>query len=314
MSMSLDDLEAFVAVIDNQSLTRAANALSLTQSAISRRIQHLEESLDASLFDRTSKPPKATALAHRIYERAVALLRDAGTLRDVPREDAAPSGVFRLGFSPALAEIVLFEAVMRMKTDFPALDIQLHTEWRSGLLEQVDAGTLDAAVLMLPSSVSLPESIAGRLIGKFEIVVVQSRQKPLVDSRTPIAALAAEAWILNPLGCGYRTALERAMASAGRELRLSVDTQGTEMQLRLVAAGLGLGLTPASVLRQSASYDEISVVAVPDFTLNLDVWLVHPKQPGNLKRAAEALGDAVAGRFACYTAEAPARAGKRMGK
>jgi DNA-binding transcriptional LysR family regulator len=300
--MLLDDLKAFIAVIDHNSLTRAADALSLTQSAISRRIQHLEESLEASLFDRGSKPPKATALARRIYDHAVPLMREIEALLDVPREDAAPSGVFRLGFTQVVAEVVLFEAVVRMKTEFPALEVQLHTEWSSGLLQQIDAGKLDAATLMLPAPAKPPESVSGRVIDTLEIFVVQSKRRPLVKSQMRIDALAKQEWILNPYGCGYRAALERAMESAGQTLRLSVDTHGTEMQLRLVAAGLGLGLAPASVLRRSNSYDELSVVGVSGFELKLDVWLVHPRQLGNLKRAAQTLGDAVAEGFATYSA------------
>jgi DNA-binding transcriptional LysR family regulator len=300
--MLLDDLKAFIAVIDHNSLTRAADALSLTQSAISRRIQHLEESLEASLFDRGSKPPKATALAHRIYEHAVPLMRELETLLDVPREDSAPSGVFRLGFTQVIAEVVLFEAVVRMKTEFPALEVQLHTEWSSGLLQQIDAGKLDAATLMLPSPGKPPDSVSGRFIDTLEVFVVQSKRRPLVKSGVRIGALARQEWVLNPHGCGYRAALERAMQSAGQALRVSVDTHGTEMQLRLVAAGLGLGLVPASILRKSDSYHELSIVTVPGFALKLDVWLVHPRQLGNLKRAAETLGDAVAQRFASYSA------------
>jgi DNA-binding transcriptional LysR family regulator len=302
MNMLLDDLKAFIAVIDHNSLTRAADALSLTQSAVSRRIQHLEESLEASLFDRASKPPKATALAHRIYGHAVPLMREVNALLDVPREDAAPSGMFRLGFTQVVAEVVLFDAVVRMKTDFPALEVQLHTEWSSGLLQQLDAGKLDAATVMLPAPGKPPDSVSGRCIETLEVLVVQSRRRPLVEPCVRIEALARQEWILNPHGCGYRAALERAMQGAGQTLRLSVDTHGTEMQLRLVAAGLGLGLVPASILRKSHSYNELSIVTVPDFALELDVWLVHSRQLGNLKRAAQTLGDAVAECFAGYAA------------
>ena len=295
--MLLEDLKTFVAVLDHNSLTRAADALSLTQSAISRRIQHLEMVLGAELLDRNSKPPNATALAHRIYEHAVPLIRSANQLLEIPREDAVPSGTFRLGLTQVVAEIVLFDTVMRMKAEFPALEVQSRTEWSSGLLQQVGLGKLDAATLMLPSPSTLPENVAGRFIATLEVLVVQSKRRPLIERRSSIKALAEQEWILNPLGCGYRAALERAMQGAGRNLKLSVDTHGTEMQLRLIAAGLGLGLVPRNILRQSASYHELSMVEVNDFSLSLDIWLVHPMQLGNLKRAAGVLGDAVADGF-----------------
>lgn len=295
--MLFEDLKAFVAVIDYNSLTRAAEALCLTQSAISRRIQHLEESLDANLFDRTSRPPKATALAHRIYRHAVQLLRDAEHLLEVPREGAAPSGPFRLGFTQVVADLVLFDVVMKMKAEFPELDVQLHTDWSSALQQQIHDGNLDAATLMLASPSRLPEGFAGRFISTLEVLVVQSKRKPLIDSQADIDALASQPWILNPEGCGYRAALERAIGDSGKNIRLSVDTHGTEMQLRMVAAGLGLGLIPRNVLSKSNSLADLTVVDVKNFALSLDIWLVHPTQQGNLKRATDILGQTVADGF-----------------
>jgi DNA-binding transcriptional LysR family regulator len=57
----IDNLKALAAVIDNKSLTKAASRLSLTQSAISRRIQQLEEALGGTLLDRTQRPPSPAA-------------------------------------------------------------------------------------------------------------------------------------------------------------------------------------------------------------------------------------------------------------
>ncbi|MCX4166264.1 MULTISPECIES: LysR family transcriptional regulator [Paraburkholderia] len=289
--MIAEDLRSFVTVIDEASLTRAANTLCVTQSAVSRRIQRLEESLGAELFDRNSKPPKATALAQRIYEYAVPLLRDLDRLLDVPAEHAAPAGTFRLGMTQAVADIVLFDAVIALKSAFPALDVRLHTDWSSGLQQQLAPGSLDAAVLLLPHGRPPAAGTAGRLITTLDVVVVQSRKKPLVKGRTAIRSLAAHTWVLNPHGCGYRAALERAMDDAGHSLRVGVDTHGTDMQLRLVAAGLGLGLVPRSVLQRSSPYRDLAVVNVNDFALQLDVWLVHPQQLGNLRRAVDLLAD-----------------------
>lgn len=287
--MSIDDLKALVAVIDHASITRAANALSLTQSAISRRIQHLEETLGADLFDRQSKPPRATALAQRIYAHAVPLLRDVDRLLDVPRENAMPSGLFRLGLSQVVADVALFDAIVGLKTAFPALDVQVHSDWSTELIDRVAAGTLDAATLLLPCAASPPDGLRGERIATLQVSVVQSKRQPLINGSVGVADLAAQQWVLNPEGCGYRAALERAMASSGRHVRLSVDTHGTDMQLRLVTAGLGLGLVPNDVLHQNRFSDMLSVVDVVDFDLTLAIWLIHARQPGNLARALETL-------------------------
>ena len=61
--MKLDDINAFVAVVNAQSVSQAARDLQLTQPAITRRVQNLEEALGTPLLDRNTKPPKPSAMA-----------------------------------------------------------------------------------------------------------------------------------------------------------------------------------------------------------------------------------------------------------
>ncbi|MGF6774105.1 DNA-binding transcriptional LysR family regulator [Paraburkholderia sp. GAS199] len=283
----LQDIEAFVAVADLKSLTKAADKLSITQSAISRRLQQLESTLGVELLDRTIKPHGLTAMGRRIYEQGVRLLRDRDGLLAITQETTEPAGTIRLGLTHALADIAMFHTVVQLKTSFPALDLELHTGWSPGLLAMVGSGALDAAALLVVSGTDLPNDVEGQLIQRVETVVVQSRQHPSVDSPSGIDALARHKWILNPLGCGYRAALERAMEGKGRRLQISINTHGTEVQLRLVAAGMGLGIVPRSVVEESPLRDELSIVDVTDFSLSLDAKIVRALQPGNLRQATD---------------------------
>jgi DNA-binding transcriptional LysR family regulator len=291
--MLVEDLKTLVAVIEHNSLTGAAAAMCLTQSAISRRIQHLEEVLDATLFDRNSKPPKANALAHRIYVHALPLLRDVRYLLDIPRSESMPTGVFRLGLTQVISDIVLVDSVSRIRAEFPSLELQIRTEKSALLLGQVEAGSLDAATLMLPAPSSLPTGLAGLRVATLEMMVVQSKNRPLVADTSLMEGLASQEWVLNPNGCGSRGVLERTMANYGKSLKLVADTQGSDMQLRLVAAGLGLGFVSMAAARQSRHFEELSIVNVPNFKLSLDIWLVYPTQIGNLQKAAIAIGDSL---------------------
>ena len=71
----IDNLKALAATIEGKSLSVAAAKLFVTQSAISRRIQQLEEALGAPLFDRSQRPPVPTALGRRVYEQAMQSFR-----------------------------------------------------------------------------------------------------------------------------------------------------------------------------------------------------------------------------------------------
>ncbi|MBN3725013.1 LysR family transcriptional regulator [Burkholderia sp. Ac-20379] len=294
----IDELRSFIAVIDAASLTRAATGLYVSQSTVSKRIQRLEAMLGATLFDRNAKPPRPTALAGRIYEQAVPLLRALEQLHDIARDDAAPSGMLRFGLPQVLADIAMFDAVVAMKQRFPALEVKALTDRSTRLQAMLERGQVDAAMLMLPDGAALPDGVTGSLVTRFDVKVVQSAAKPLADRRAAMAALAAHEWILNPDGCGYRAALERALADQGHTLRLGVDTYATDTQLRLVASGLGLGLVPQAVLKASPWRRQLRVIEVDDFDLQLDIWLAFPQQLGNFKRAVAVLAESVAASFA----------------
>ena len=82
-----------------------------------------------------------------------------------------------------------------------------------------------------------------------------------------------------------------------RGKRVKADTHGSEMQLQLIASGLGLGLVPRSVLTHSVWQRRLEVVKVARFAPQLDVWLLHPPHLGNLSRAVARLGDRMEASF-----------------
>jgi DNA-binding transcriptional LysR family regulator len=293
----IDELKSFVAVVEEASLTRAAQKLCVTQSAVSKRIQRLEEVLGAQLLDRNSKPPRATALAHRVHEHAVPLLAAFDRLMSVSREEGDPSGRLRFGLPQGIADIILFDALTTMRDTFPTLDVTLRSDWSPSLLRLLDRGELDVAAIMTPANTPMSEGYARRYVASLELAVVQSSERPLVSNRTTLAGIAGSEWILNPEGCGYRAALRHAVEAAGLVLNVRADTLGSEMQLQLIASGLGLGLVPKSVLAHSVWKRRLDVVKVARFAPTLDVWLLFPHHPGNLMRAIACLGDTMEASF-----------------
>ena len=289
----IEDLQALVAVIEAQSVTKASVRLCMTQSAVSRRLLHLEEILNVSLFDRAQRPPAPTALGLRVYEQALPILRGVEDLVATTKEKADPIGIMRLGMAQGISDLVLTDAVERLQAEFPQLDLRLRTDWSGGLGRQVADGTLDAALVLLAASSRPPAVIAGRCLGSVQTVIVQSSRQPRFRRPIKLVHLAKEGWVLNPLGCGYRAALEAAMGARNGALHITIDTYGTELQLRMVAAGHGLGLVPRHILAASPIRDGIAVVEVTDFSLSLDAWLLQHQQPGNLRRPLETVADTV---------------------
>ncbi len=142
-----------------------------------------------------------------------------------------------------------------------------------------------------------PAGTRGSFIATLDVLVVQSRHAPIATTPVTIADLAEQQWILNPQGCGYRAALQRAMDGVGKQVRLGIDMHGTETQLRLVSVGLGLGLAPTRLLANSHFLKDLCPVQVADFALKLDLWLLRAPALGNLSRALEVLGQVLVRTF-----------------
>ena len=186
----IDNLKAFAAVIDSKSLTKAASRLFLTQSAISRRIQQLEEALGGTLLDRTQRPPSSTALGQRVYEQSLPILRAVDDLMTLTRQDAAPTGTLRFGMSQAIGDVILADAVEQLSGEFPTLDVRVRAGWGAGLADQVSAGELDAAIVMLPAGTQPAAPLIGRTIATVDVAIVQSRRRPRVRQSVALADLA----------------------------------------------------------------------------------------------------------------------------
>src|SRR5471030_2890050 len=150
--MKIDDINAFVAVVRNQSVSAAAEALGLTQSAITRRVQNLEQELGVELLDRSVKPPKPSVVGKQVFEQCGKVLLEVDRLRDLVRDDQAPTGVFRIGVIQTVGDVVLLDTLQRLRRAFDGLHTEVASGWGAQLVERVAKGEIDAAVALFPAT------------------------------------------------------------------------------------------------------------------------------------------------------------------
>lgn len=291
--MKIDDMDAFVAVIRCQSTNLAAEALQLTQPAITRRVQNFEEDLGTNLLDRNTKPLKPTPMGWRVYEQCKAILREIDTLRELVANDGLPSGALRLGVPQTIGDVVLLDALQQIRSAFPDLHTRVINGWGSQLISKMENGELDAAAALFPAGKVFPEGIASHSFGRMQLHVVAAKGS-LRKRSYKLNDCYQQGWVLNPDGCGFRAGLQRALSEQGLTLQINLETFGSELQLGLVANGMGLGLAPAPLLANSRHRDQIDVVNVSDFKPMIDLWLLHPRFLGNLQGPADLFGRLVA--------------------
>lgn len=304
--MKIDDISAFVAVVRNQSISAAADALGLTQSAITRRVQNLEQALGVELLDRSVKPPRPSAMGKQVYEQCARVLLEVERLRDLVQEDHAPTGVFRIGVIQTIGDVVLLDTLQKLNQAFDGLHTEVASGWGAQLVQRVDKGEIDAAVALFPATKVLPDGLRGRTLGRIELVVV-AKNDALSRRAYKLRDIFGQGWVLNPDGCGFRAGLARALAEQGLSFKINLETFGTDLQLGLVANGVGLGLMPRPILERSRHRAQLDIVNVTDFKPVLDIWLVQPLQPGPVQHAIDLFAASVEQEFAAAPLKIVAR-------
>jgi DNA-binding transcriptional LysR family regulator len=283
------DLDAFVAVVESGSMVRAAEKLHLTQPGLTRRVQNLESTLGAELLDRQSKPLKPTPAGHEVYALARSVLRAVDDLLSVASPESEPAGELRIGMPPFLAEVALEKPVDRLRSAFPRLTLRVTAAWSPGLVQSVERASIDASIVLMPSSFSPPHTLQATPLAFLPTVVVAAHSLGLPDRPMTLAELSRHEWVLNQDGCGMRSALRQAMAAAGLSFTVAVEAFGSELQLSLVARGVGIGLVTPDLLERSVHRPALRVVETPDFRSGIHAWFIHGSLPGRLMRPVDVL-------------------------
>ncbi|HCQ8428745.1 LysR family transcriptional regulator [Klebsiella oxytoca] len=280
--MRIDDIDALLATMQFSSLNQAAEYLGITQSAITRRLQRLEQTLNVTLLERQTRPLTLTAAGHRVYEQCLSIKRETKKLYGLLDPEAEPHGILRLGVPQSVAEIALQPALTALRQQFPALRPQVTCGWSGLLQKRLESVELDGVLAMGPEQQRFAEGYGGRLLCPLDIAVIAAKSWRLHAGA--LRDCAEKGWVLNPDGCGLRAGLIRELQSQGLRLALNVETAGAQLQISLVAQGLGLGLVPRAALAASPWRDEVTILTLADFQPEVHLWLVHAQNLANLSQ------------------------------
>ncbi len=210
MHLNLRQLRYILALDQHRSFARAAEAVGLTQPALTRSLQTLERSLGARLFDRDRNRVEPTPVGERLLERARLLLNQAHSIeQDLQQMVGLEVGLLRIGAGAYPADLSVGTAVGRLIRRHPGLMADLAvTDWPE-LIRKVASGEFDLVVSDIEvarnddrlSIEALPRHRgnlfcrAGHpLLGQAALTLEEVRRYPLVASALPdrLAALGAK--------------------------------------------------------------------------------------------------------------------------
>jgi LysR family hydrogen peroxide-inducible transcriptional activator len=153
--MNIRDLKYLVALQDHQHFGKAADACFVSQPALSMQIKKLEEHLGVQLLERTNKSVMFTTVGDALTARARLVLSQVDEMKELAKQSVDPfSGELRLGIFPTLAPYLLPRIAPKISKKLPRLSLFLLEEKTNTLLEKLQQGKIDAAILALPIDVS----------------------------------------------------------------------------------------------------------------------------------------------------------------
>ncbi|WP_256640307.1 LysR family transcriptional regulator [Streptomyces murinus] len=271
--MSLRQMEYFVTVVQEASFTRAADALHVTQSALSHQIKALEKEVGGALLERLPRGARLTPMGRAFLPGAELAVRSAARARRAARAAAgAEGGELHVAALHSIAVGALPDVFARWRADRPRVLLRLHEYATAEALEDaVRRGTADLAIGPEPA-----EPVGTVVpIGAEEIVLVVPFDDRLAGRSTvTLPELADRAWVrcaMEPVVHGARF-LDWACGRAGFTPRTAVWTEQSSTALRMAAAGVGVCAAPAHIVRGAVGEDCVLLTPDPSWRRPLAVY------------------------------------------
>ncbi|MEU2429630.1 hydrogen peroxide-inducible genes activator [Streptomyces sp. NPDC007861] len=253
---SLAQLRAFAAVAEHLHFRDAAAAIGMSQPALSGAVSALEEALGVQLLERTTRKVLLSPAGERLAVRAKAVLDAVGELMEEAEAVRAPfTGVLRLGVIPTVAPYLLPSVLRLVHERYPELDLQVHEEQTSSLLEGLSGGRLDLLLLAVPLGVP---GVTELPLFDEDFVLVTPEEHWLGGRQdVPREALKELPLLLLDEGHCLRDQALDICREAGRTEGAPVTTTaaGLSTLVQLVAGGLGVTLLPRTAVAVETGRD-----------------------------------------------------------
>lgn len=268
--MELRHLRYFEAVARHSHVTRAAAELHIAQPALSKQISQLEQELGVALFDRIGRNVRLTEAGEALLPHVHAILTQVEAARSEMAERVGlRRGRASVGTPPTVGTQLLPQALAAFNKQYSGIELRLHEAGIQTLLELLETGLADVAVITLP--VNDPDLTVVPLFSE-DLVIAVGRDHRLADQgHIAMSELQDEAWILSPENYELRDATVHACRRAGFTPRVVLDGGEMDTLLRLVAAGMGVTLVPRLAMQGIA---DVAVLRVTDQNLQRSLGIV----------------------------------------
>ncbi len=278
--MRINLFRTFVRVIETQNFTKVARELDISQPAVSKQIQALEEMYGVLLLERTGKKLKPTPEGEALYTCAKDILR-AVEKTDRVMGDILETrkGRLLLGASTIPGQYIMPPLMSEFKSRHPHVALYMEVGDSEVILGKVVDKQLDVGIIGAWTG--------DRRVDYFkwiadELLLVVPEGHGLLDlEAVTVDDILQEPWVFREKGSGTRATLESALQAAGIKagaINVVAEVGSTEAVLASVEAGMGISLVSQWAVKKAENVRNIKAVRVEGLELKRNFYVVFPKQ------------------------------------
>lgn len=247
-------LRTFTAIADHGGFSRAAAVLNMSQSTVSQHVRQLERSLGVALVQKDGRKTKFTPAGERLLAEARGLL----TAHDAARErirGVSEKPIITIGSTETAADELLPEILSMVKAAFPDRQVQFHLDRSTKMVEMLQHGEIDIAVLL-----GFDSDTPGAVVGKLPLRWFSSQSAELAEGpEVPLVAYTEP--------CGMRQRALQALNDHGRTAEIVAESGNLEGVIAGARAGLGFAVLPSAGraprgLREHPDFPQLEEIGV----------------------------------------------------
>ena len=295
MNLNLSSLRSVIAAADHGSFRQAATTLNIKQSALSRRIRHLEEQLGASIFERSSGGVRLTAAGASLAQAGRRLFEEIDDMIKASQlADRGEAGLLKAGFGTAVSTSKVRTIVADQIKSFPEVAIQVTERSAPQLISALGKGDVDIAII---AGEARQHSGPSMSLWSERIVVALSSRHPLSNSEVvDWSDLKNETFLLSQWdpGSDLRNLILKRLAAPGDTPKIETWDASNEKVLGMVEAGLHVSIhfeSWTSLAYTGVRFRELRDASGPSHITFTACWEEHNRSPA-LARFLETLRQA----------------------
>ena len=270
--MTLKHIRIFVTVYQEESITRAAEKLHMTQPATSLAIREMEEYYHTKLFERSGRGIRVTSAGTRLYPSAARLLSLYDEM-DAEMKNWDTSGKLRIGSSISIGSCILPQLINRFSKKYPELELYVKVDSSDVIEQNILENHLDFA--LIEGSVH-SEKLNSSVFLDDELVPVCSRFHPLAGAEDiELDSLKKEHFLMREPNSGTRQLADSSFALKNFQIKPTWESTSTAALINAVSIGLGISILPKRMLEKQLSMHQIASFTIHDLDLKRHYSLIY---------------------------------------